>query len=508
MSFPRSSGILLHPTSLPGRFGIGDLGKEAYRFADFLAETGQHLWQVLPLGPTGYGNSPYQCLSVFAGNPPLISLEKLVEENYLDPADLENTPSFSEDSVEYRAVTDFKIPLLEKSYENFTRRATTTQLNDFETFRRENVSWLETYALFRALQKVHNQASWNTWEEDIRRRESQALEQWHKKLRREIVCQQYQQYQFFQQWLALKRYCHQRGISLIGDMPIFTALDSADVWAHPEMFRLNEWGQPTVVAGVPPDYFSKTGQLWGNPIYRWEVMAEDGYQWWIERFRKALALVDIIRLDHFRGFEKYWEVPASETSAIKGRWVAGPGAELFNTLKKALGELPIIAEDLGVITPEVETLRDRFGFPGMKVLQFAFSDGPEAEKSRPHHYPSNCVVYTGTHDNNTTLGWFRGEDINATTQSQAERRKETQLALKYLGSDGHEFNWDFIRLALMSVADTAIIPLQDILGLGSEARMNRPGTTAGNWSWRFTTNMLTDDIKTRLKELSLFYGRA
>lgn len=508
MSFSRASGILLHPTSLPGRFGIGDLGKEAYRFADFLAETKQHLWQMLPLGPTGYGNSPYQCLSVFAGNPLLISLERLVEENFLNSRDLESAPLFPEHSVNYRAVIDFKMPLLEKSYENFIKKATAAQLNEFETFRRENASWLETYSLFRALEKAHGRASWNTWEEDIRRREPQALERWHKKLEREIACQKYQQYQFYQQWLALKQYCHQRGISLIGDIPIFAALNSADVWAHPEMFYLDEGGQPTVVAGVPPDYFSKTGQLWGNPLYRWEVMAEDGYQWWIERFQKAIALMDIIRLDHFRGFEKYWEVPANETTATNGRWVPGPGAELFTALKKALGELPIIAEDLGVITPEVEALRDQFGFPGMKVLQFAFSDDPEAEKHRPHHYPPNCVVYTGTHDNNTTLGWFRGEDIKGTTQSQAERRKETQLALKYLGSDGHEINWDFIRLALMSVANTVIIPLQDILGLGSEARMNHPGTTEGNWRWRFTASMLTDEIKTRLKELSLLYGRA
>jgi 4-alpha-glucanotransferase len=507
MSFLRASGILLHPTSLPGRFGIGDLGKEAYQFADFLASTGQRLWQVLPLGPTGYGNSPYQCLSVFAGNPLLISLEKLVEDTFLEPAELDNAPSFSEDRVDYDSVIEFKMPLLKKSFETFQKKATPSERERFEVFCQQNTAWLETYSLFTALKEAHGLAAWNSWEEDIRRRQPESLEHWSKKLAHEIHCHKYQQYQFFKQWSEVKRYCNERGIRLIGDMPIFVDLDSAEVWSHPEMFYLDDSGRPTVVAGVPPDYFSKTGQLWGNPLYRWDVMAEDGYAWWIERFRTTRVLVDIIRLDHFRGFEKYWEVPGTDTTAINGRWVPGPGAKLFEAVQKALGTLHIIAEDLGMITPEVEALREQLGFPGMRVLQFNFGSDPKSDHYRPHNYPRNCVVYTGTHDNNTTIGWFRGEDVKDSTQSKEEREKETQLALKYMGTDGHEINWDFIRLALMSVADTAIIPMQDILGLGSEARMNIPGTTEGNWCWRFIPDMLTEEIKHRLKELTALYGR-
>ena len=507
MSFPRASGILLHPTSLPGRFGIGDLGKEAYQFADFLASTGQHVWQVLPLGPTGYGNSPYQCLSVFAGNPLLISLERLVEDKFLEPADLDDAPFFPEDRVDYDSVIEFKTPLLKKSFEIFQRKAVPSEREQFEVFCRQNASWLETYSLFMALKEAHGLAAWNTWEEDIRRRQLKSLERWSKRLAHEIYYHKYQQYQFFKQWAELKKYCNEREIRLIGDMPIFIDLDSAEVWSRPEMFYLDDSGKPTVVAGVPPDYFSQTGQLWGNPLYRWDVLAKDGYAWWIERFRTMCVLVDIVRLDHFRGFEKHWEVPGTDTTAINGRWVPGPGARLFEAVQKALGTLPIIAEDLGMITPEVHALREQLGFPGMRVLQFAFSQDPGAEQYRPHNYPRNCVVYTGTHDNNTTIGWFRGEDVRDSTQSKEEREREKQFALKYLGTDGHELNWDFIRLALMSVADTAIIPMQDILGLGSEARMNIPGRLEGNWCWRFIPDMLTEEIKARIKELTALYGR-
>ncbi len=507
MRFPRASGILLHPTSLPGRFGIGDFGREAYQFADFLVSTGQRLWQVLPLGPTGCGNSPYQCLSVFAGNPLFISLEKLAEESYLEPSDLETAPIFPEDKVDYGAVTGFKMPLLKKSFENFEKRATPDEQKQFQAFCRQNASWLEPYSLFMALKEAHNFAAWNTWDEDIRKRQPKSLKRWSKKLDHEICCHKYQQYQFFKQWSELKRYCNEHGIKLIGDMPIFVAPDSADVWSHPEMFYLDDKGRPTVVAGVPPDYFSQTGQLWGNPLYRWNIIAKKKYAWWIERFRAMCVLVDIIRLDHFRGFEKYWEIPVSDTTAINGRWVPGPGAKLFKAAQKALGTLPIIAEDLGVITPEVDALREQFGFPGMRVLQFAFGQGLDAERYRPHNYPHNCVVYTGTHDNNTTIGWFRGEDVQDSTQSREEREREKQLALKYLGTDGREINWDFIRLALMSVADTVIIPMQDILGLGSQARMNTPAKAEGNWCWRFTPDMVTEEIKHRLRELTTLYGR-
>ena len=508
MSFPRASGILLHPTSLPGRFGIGDLGAEAYRFADFLMSTGQRLWQVLPLGPTGYGDSPYQCLSVFAGNPLLISLERLVEDEWLEPADLDRAPSLPEHSVDYGAVIGFKIPRLKKSFEVFKRKASKTWRYEFEAFCEQNSSWLEVYALFMALKEEHDLAPWYMWQEDVKRQKTRALERWRKRLAHEIQCHKYLQYQFFKQWSELKKYCNERGIRLIGDIPLFIALDSAVVWSSPEIFYLDASGKPTVVAGVPPDYFTKTGQLWGNPLYRWDVMAQDAYAWWIERFRATRALVDIIRLDHFRGFEKCWEIPAIDTIAMNGRWVPGPGAELFETLQGALGALPIIAEDLGVITPEVDALRDRFGFPGMRVLQFAFGSDPKADDYKPHNYPRNCAVYTGTHDNDTTIGWFMGDDPNDTTQSKEEREEERRLALKYLGTDGSEINWDFIRLALASVADTAIVPLQDVLGLGSEARMNRPGTTTGNWRWRFASDMLSDEIRARLKELTTLYDRA
>jgi 4-alpha-glucanotransferase len=459
------------------------------------------------LGPTGYGNSPYQCLSVFANNPLLISLERLVEGKLLEPADLEDIPSLPKDRVDYGSVIKFKMPLLKKSFETFQKKVAPSEREQFEVFCQQNASWLETYSLFMALKEAHGLAAWNTWEQDIRRRQPKSLERWSKKLDREISYHKYQQYQSFKQWSELKKYCNEHGIRLIGDMPLFVALDSAEVWSHPEMFYLDTNSKPTVVAGVPPDYFCKTGQLWGNPLYRWEIVAKDGYSWWIERFRATHALVDIIRLDHFRGFEKYWEVPGTDIIAMNGRWVSGPGVELFEALQKAIGALPIIAEDLGIITPEVDALRDQLGFPGMRVLQFAFGDDPKADEYKPHNYPRHCVVYTGTHDNNTTIGWFRSSKIEDTTQSREEIKSERQSALKYLGTDGREINWDFIRLALMSVADTAIIPMQDVLGLGSEARINLPGTAEGNWCWRFAPDVLTEQIKDRLKELTTLYGR-
>jgi 4-alpha-glucanotransferase len=459
------------------------------------------------LGPTGYGNSPYQCLSVFAGNPLLISLERLVQDGFLESAALENAPSFPEDKVDYDLVIKFKAPLLKKSFETFEGRAAWHEQRRFKVFCRKNACWLDTYSLFMALKEAHDLTAWNTWEEDIKRRHPKSLEHWRKRLDQEIRYHKYQQYQFFQQWSRLKKYCNEHEIRFIGDMPIFVALDSAEVWSHPEMFYLDDSGKPTVVAGVPSDYFSKTGQLWGNPLYRWDVMARDGYAWWIERFRATCNLVDIIRLDHFRGFEKYWEVSATDTTALNGRWVPTPGAKLFQAVQNALGSLPIIAEDLGTITTEVHALREQFGFPGMRVLQFSFGSGPKADEYRPYNYPRNCAVYTGTHDNNTTIGWFKGDDVKDSTQSQEEREREKQIALTYLGTDGHEINWDFIRLAFMSAANTVIIPMQDILGLGSVGRMNIPGRPEGNWRWRFTPDMLTEEIKTRLKKLTALSGR-
>ncbi len=499
MSFPRSSGILMHPTSLPGRFGCGDLGAEAYRFIEFLVESKQRLWQVLPLSPTGYGDSPYQSFSAFAGNPLLISLDKLVEERLLMPSDLEEAPSFPKDRVDYGAVIEFKTALLKMSFEKFKTEGRQDIWDEFVAFCRENSVWLDDFALFMALKEAHGGKVWNAWEPDIARRQPEAMEAWTQALAEPIQRHKYLQYQFFKQWTALKQFANEQGIRLMGDIPIFVAHDSTDVWAHPELFYLDERGRPTVVAGVPPDYFSPTGQLWGNPLYRWEVIKERGYIWWIDRVKAALATVDIVRLDHFRGFESYWEVPATEKTAMHGHWVKGPGADLFHALRVAFSahNLPIVAEDLGIITPEVEGLRDQFELPGMRVLQFAFGGGV-TNLHAPYQYPRNCVVYTGTHDNDTALGWFRNSGAAA----------EVELALKYLGTEGREFNWDFVRLALSSVADTAIIPLQDVLGLGSEARMNYPSRASGNWSWRYLPDALTVEIKGRLAEMTEIYGRA
>jgi 4-alpha-glucanotransferase len=510
MKLSRCSGILLHPTSLPGRLGIGDLGSEAYRFADFLAGTGQRIWQVLPLGPTGYGDSPYQCFSAFAGNPLLVSLEKLVAEGDLSPGDLaDHLPAFPLRQVDFGWVIQHRLPLLKKAAKNFLACAPATRREDLQTFCRQNAPWLDSYALFMALKEAHGgEAVWNKWERDIATRQPEALARWEAVLTEAINTQKYVQYQFFKQWSELKAYCHTRGIQMMGDIPIFVAHDSADVWAQPELFHLDADGNPSVQAGVPPDYFSASGQLWGNPLYRWDVMAETGYSWWIDRFRSTLRLVDIIRLDHFRGFEAYWEVPANEKTAIKGRWVKAPGAELLAAVQKTLGDLPIVAETLGVITPEVEALRDRFGFPGMGILQFAFGTDPQAPEFKPHNYRRHFVVYTGTHDNDTTIGWWTSSGVGDSTRTAENIRTEREFALRYLGTDGREMNWVFIRTILASVADTAIIPLQDVLGLGSAARMNLPGTSSGNWRWRFNSDQLTPEIAERLRQLTVIYDRA
>ncbi|MBI4298577.1 MAG: 4-alpha-glucanotransferase [Chloroflexi bacterium] len=506
MSFSRTSGILLHPTSLPGRFGIGTLGEDAYRFADFLVGAGQRIWAILPLVPTGYGNSPYQSPSTFAGNPLLISLEGLVDENLLEAEVLRSAPFFPSHRVEYDRVAQFKMPLLASSFEIFDARADSSQKEEYQNFCQQNEWWLHDYALFMAVRKAHNQHPWTAWEEGIKLRRPEALEHWRKKLAREIQSQKYVQFQFSKQWRSLKTYCNDKGVQILGDMPFYVALDSADVWSHQEMFYLDATGNPTIVAGVPPDYFSETGQLWGNPLYRWEAMAQDGYVWWKRRLRATLEIVDIVRLDHFRGFEKYWEIPSNEATAVKGRWVPGPGAAFFEAVQRELELLPIIAEDLGLITPEVHALRDRFGFPGMRVLQFAFAGDGNENAHLPINHSPNCVVYTGTHDNDTVLGWFGGGSQD-TTLSKEALDKEREHALKYVGTPCEEINWDFIRLALASKANTAIVPLQDLLGLGSEARMNRPGVATGNWEWRFASRMLTDGIKDRLRELTQFCRR-
>ncbi|RJP23799.1 MAG: 4-alpha-glucanotransferase [Candidatus Omnitrophota bacterium] len=505
MKFQRSSGVLLHPTSFPGRFGIGDFGAGAYQFIDFLAAAEQSLWQVLPLGPTGYGDSPYQCFSAFAGNPLLIDLEELARDGFLSSDDLQEAPPFEKDKVDYGKVIPAKYFLLKKAFMNFRNHALPPQKEEFEKYSWESGWWLHDFAVFMALKNAHDGAVWSEWETETVQRHQDALAGWTQKLSLEIESQKYWQFVFFKQWRALKQYCNDKGIQIIGDIPIYVAHDSVDTWSNQDLFKFGEMGRPTVVAGVPPDYFSKTGQLWGNPIYRWDAIAQRDFQWWIARFHEIFRLVDIVRIDHFRGFEAFWEVPAREKTAINGRWVQGPGAALFETLERALGELPIIAENLGLITPEVEELRKRFEFPGMAILQFAF--GSDAENPYlPHNYEQNLVAYTGTHDNDTTVGWWNncGE---GSTQSTAQIKKEREHVKRYLATDGQEIHWDLIRLLLASTADTAIIPLQDVLGLGTEARMNLPGRPGGNWQWRYSPEMLTDEAGERLKNLSQIYGR-
>lgn len=507
MSFPRSSGILLHPTSLPGKFGVGDLGDEANRFVDFLAASNQSLWQVLPLGPTGYGDSPYQCFSAFAGNTLLISPERLVNEGLLSATDLADAPAFPEEKVDFGNAIKFKNALLKEAFERFTRTTDQNLRVYFEHFSHQAASWLDDYALYRALKDAQAGKAWNEWEAKLSRRDPKALADAREELRDQIDAQKFYQFLFFKQWAALKAYCHEHSVKLVGDIPIFVARDSADVWMNPDQFKLDEAGNPIVVAGVPPDYFSSTGQLWGNPIYSWDRMLADGFRWWIERVRATLAIYDIVRIDHFRGFAASWEIPGGDKTAERGRWAKVPGRELFTAIKKALGDLPIIAEDLGVITPDVEALRDEFELPGMRILQFAFG-GDTKNQDLPHNYIRNCVAYTGTHDNDTTVGWFESVAGAGSTRNPEQIERERKFCLDYLDSDGHEIHWDFIRALLGSVANTAIIPVQDFLGLSTEARMNLPNSTTGNWAWRYKSGALTDEVGQRLKRLTEIYGRA
>ncbi len=488
----RSSGILLHPTSLPSPFGIGDLGPEAYKFVDFLADAGQTLWQVLPLGPTGYGDSPYASYSAFAGNTLLISPERLVDEGLLDDVG-QATPV---GPVDYGRAHQLKADLLRHAYENYKTAAESDLRSRFEIFCRQQSHWLNDYAMFRALKDENGGAAWTEWNDLAPER-----------LESQIEAQMFYQFLFFRQWEALRKYCHTRGIRIIGDFPIFVAHDSADVWTNPELFKLDSNGKPLVVAGVPPDYFSSTGQYWGNPLYDWERMRASGFSWWIERVRAVFALVDIARVDHFRGFVASWEIPGGDTTAERGKWVDTPGRELFNSIRAALGELPIIAEDLGVITPDVVALREELGFPGMRVLQFGFGGDPKKSVDLPHNYVRNVVAYTGTHDNDTAVGWFNsvpGEGSMRTAQQIAEQR---QFCLDYLNTTGAEINWDFIRAVWASVADRAIAPLQDVLGLGSEVRMNLPNSNEGNWRWRYPPGSLTSEIASRFRALNRLYGR-
>jgi 4-alpha-glucanotransferase len=507
MRFDRSSGILLHPTSLPGRFGIGDLGEEAFNFVDFLLASGQSLWQVMPLGPTGYGDSPYSSFSAFAGNPNMISPERLAEDGLLSEDDLASYPALPDERVDYGSVIKQKGALLEKAYENFKRSGNNNQREQLKGFHHYAESWLDDYALFSALKESHKGAAWNTWEQPLASRAPAALREAGERLSDRVDAHRFFQYLFFKQWLELKLYSKEKGIKIVGDMPFFVAHNSADVWANPDLFKLEKDGSAGLVAGVPPDHFSKTGQLWGNPIYDWERMRANNFQWWIERMRAAFRMVDVIRIDHFRGFAACWEVPARDETAENGAWVEVPGRELFAALKKSLGDMAVIAEDLGTITPDVISLRDELGFPGMRVLQFAFGGDPR-DTNLPHNYVHNTAVYTGTHDNDTVVGWFNAEAGEGSTQDAAQIERERELCLKYLGTDGEEINWDFIRAALASIADVAIIQLQDVLGLDSSGRMNIPASEQGNWGWRFKSGALTDRLGGRLKDMIKIYGRA
>jgi len=506
----REAGVLLHPTSLPGPHGVGELGPEAFRFVDFLEKAGQTLWQVLPLGPTGYGDSPYASFSTFAGNPLLISLDTLVKAGDLSISDLATVPAFNPVYIDYGWVQYWKFPLLDKAAHHFLAKATGERRADFDAFCREEASWLDDFALFMAVKEEYQKKAdaeqlmgkmWsNYWDLDIRLKKPEAVAAWKEKLGDKIEVKKVLQYWFFRQWTALKAYANQKGVKIIGDIPIFVAADSVDVWANRQFFQLDDQGQPLVVAGVPPDYFSATGQLWGNPLYDWEALKADGFRWWLGRIKATLKLVDIIRIDHFRGFEAYWEIPFGAPNAIGGRWVKAPGMDLFHTIQRELGTLPILAEDLGLITPEVEQLRDTFGFPGMKILQFAFDSGEAGASGDnpflPHNYGTNCVVYTGSHDNATMRGWF--EDATPADQN---------YSLSYVDGHREDVALGFVRAAYASTARYAVIPAQDLLNLPKWARMNTPSTLGGNWAWRLKDGEAGDPLASRFRALAKLYGR-
>jgi 4-alpha-glucanotransferase len=495
MSFNRASGVLLHPTSLPGPYGIGDIGPQAYHWIDYLSKTGCSLWQVLPLGPTGYGDSPYQCFSAFAGNYYLISPELLLDEGLLEPDDLIGAEQFPLERVDYGAVIEWKLTLLERAFGRFQTGTFPKLKGELVQFHYKNLAWLPDFSLFMALKDAHGGAPWVSWEPPLRDRNPDALAEAQRHYIHAIQSHMFRQFLFFRQWDALRVRVAAEGIRMIGDIPIFVAHDSADVWANPDLFYLDKAGKPTVVAGVPPDYFSATGQLWGNPLYRWDVHAANGYSWWLERFRAVLKLVDFVRLDHFRGFAGYWEVPGGATTAVKGRWVPGPGKHFFSVVCDSLGNLPIIAEDLGVITPDVVDLRDSFGLPGMKIFQFAFAATPE-DPFLPHNYTQNCVVYTGTHDNDTALGWYKRVPDS-----------ETHFFRQYVDRDGNNVSWDMIRAVWSSVANFALAPMQDFLSLDNSARMNYPGNPSGNWTWRMSASAMSESLCNRIQTLNYLYSR-
>ncbi len=506
MSFPRSAGILLHPTSLPGPYGIGEIGPVARQMVGTLEKARQRYWQMLPLGPTGYADSPYQSLSTFAGNEMLVSFEDLVEEGLLRKEELRGRPEFPVDRVDYGPVLEWRGGVLDRVCRAFPRRASRGMKEAFAAFREEQADWLEEYALFSALKQEHQLRPWTEWAPELVRREPSALAAARKRLAARLRGARIRQFLFDHQWRRLREAARAAGIHLIGDIPIFVSHDSADVWANPELFHLDGRGMPTVVAGVPPDYFSATGQLWGNPLYRWERHQAEGFAWWLRRIQRTMRRVDVVRIDHFRGFESCWEIPAGEETAVNGRWVKAPGVELFEALRANLGELPILAEDLGIITEEVDALRDRFALPGMRILQFSFA-GDLKPHLKPEGFPENCVVYTGTHDNDTTRGWFWREPGVNNTESLAQVRAEREAVLRHTGTDGSQIHWDLIALAHRLPPHTAIVPLQDVMGLGSEARMNVPGRMGGNWAWRFAQGDLRAEDMDRLRDITLWAGR-
>lgn len=499
---PRAAGILAHPTSLPGAYGIGTLGQEAHDFVDLLVLSRQRLWQMCPLGPTGYGDSPYQCFSALAGNPLLIDLEKLVESGLLIAGDLQLMTTFPIEYVDFGPVIEAKMPILRKASNTFFAQlgtpATDVMAARFRRFCNDNSFWLQDYTLFMVLKTEFGGRAWSEWpDEDLRMHRTEALEAVREHLKDEIRFHEFLQFIFFEQWLDVRAYANRSGIEIIGDMPIFAAYDSAEAWARPELFQFDDQHRPTHVAGVPPDYFSSTGQLWGNPLYDWEYHDNTRYSWWIEIIQHKLSMFDYVRIDHFRGFSACWAVPFGDTTAERGEWQPAKGRELFRRIREVLGTPPILAEDLGFITDDVRALKHEFGFPGMKILQFGFDSGQDMiTEFQPHNYERNCIAYTGTHDNDTLAGWL---------ESAAEEDRE--LALEYLHSDGAAPHWDFIRGIYASHAAFAIAPLQDILGLGREARFNTPGTLGGNWTWRFTQDMLKPKALQKLARLSMLYGR-
>jgi 4-alpha-glucanotransferase len=503
----RCSGILLHVTSLPGPHGIGDLGAEAYEFVESLARTRQGIWQVLPLGPSGYGDSPYQCYSAFAGNPLLVDLRELAFQGWLSPADFQDAPQFDADHVDFPRVIPWKLGRLRRAFERFKSGRVQNHIAELAAFQVENRDWLDDYATYIAIKYAHDQVEWTRWPAELADREPAALKAAREKLADEIEFHTFVQWCFFRQWNALRSHAAALGVRIVGDIPIFVAHDSADVWAGRELFQLDDRGLPRVVAGVPPDYFSATGQLWGNPLYGWDRLAVRGYDWWLRRLEQAMRMFDYVRLDHFRGFVANWEIPATAPTAASGRWVPGPGSALFSAATASLGPLPLIAEDLGVITPQVEALRDEFAYPGMRILQFAFGTDPKAPDYRPHNFIPNCAVYTGTHDNDTTVGWFHSQAGEGTTRAADDIARERERVLSYTSTDGSQIHWDFIRLAIASVARLAVFPMQDVLGLGTGARMNMPSTTGGNWRWRLAPAQFTLDHESRLLALATTYER-